>query len=297
MVVTVIGSDGQLGSALRLTIPPSAVNADGSPPTVRWLNRCDLDLADGARIASHPALAGPATGGSCAVVVNAAAYTAVDAAEEHRDLAAAVNATAPGLLAQRCEKEHCRFLHLSTDYVFGSRAPHRPLRPGDTPMPDNVYGRTKLMGERAARAACAETTILRTAWVYSGNLLPDHQDFVGTMMRMALDGAHPTVVADQHGCPTYVADLARAVWREVLEPCGAPGIRHAVGAGVATWYEVARAVFQAMGRDPADVHPTDTAGYPTPARRPPWSVLNSDHRLPGWRSGVGRAVAGTLGAL
>ncbi|MGD7003001.1 dTDP-4-dehydrorhamnose reductase [Corynebacterium halotolerans] len=276
MKAVLTGSGGQLAAAMRATVPEDV--------QVTWLARADLDVTDAAAVSRHPALNG------CDVLINTAAYTAVDAAEDDVDAATAVNELAPGYLAQRCAGEGAHLVHLSTDYVFGPDAPHRPLTPQDATAPDTVYGRTKLAGEHRLRDL--DATVLRTAWVYSGNTLPGHRDFVSTMLR--LEQTHPelTVVDDQHGCPTYAVDLARAVWQAARERSG--GIRHAVGAGQTTWFGLARAVFTEIGADPERIRPVTSAEYPTAARRPEWSVLASDYELPEWRSALSRAVAAKL---
>lgn len=276
MQVVITGSGGQLAAAMRATLPEGV--------QVTWLDRAALDVADAAAVEKHPALTG------CDVLVNTAAYTAVDAAEDAADAARAVNDHAPGYLAQRCAREGAHLLHLSTDYVFGPDVPHRPLRPGDATVPDTVYGRTKLAGER--RVLEHGASVLRTAWVYSGNTFPEHRDFVSTMLRLEQSHGQITVVDDQHGCPTYAVDLARAVWRAAVDRPG--GVRHAVGRGSTTWFGLARAVFEEVGADPGRVRPVSTAEYPTRARRPEWSVLASDYELPEWRSAVQRAVAAKL---
>lgn len=276
MRVVITGSGGQLAAAMRATIP-AGVDAT-------WLGRTELDITNPSAVARHSALS------SCDVLINTAAHTAVDAAEEEQQRATAVNDIAPGNLAQRCAAEGVHLVHLSTDYVFGSNAPRRPLTPADPTSPDTVYGRTKLAGE--ARLAGFDATILRTAWVYSGNTLPTHRDFVSTMLRLEQSRSQLQVVDDQHGCPTYAVDLARVVWQVAAERPG--GIRHAAGQGSTTWFGLARAVFEEIGADPARITPVTSAEFPTRATRPTWSVLASDYALPEWRSAVGRAVAAKL---
>lgn len=276
MRAVITGSGGQLAAAMH-AIVPAGVDAV-------WLSRADLDITDEAAVATHPALAG------CDVLINTAAYTAVDAAEDDAATAALVNDVAPGLLARRCAVEGAHLVHLSTDYVFGSAAPRRPLTPADAVAPDTVYGRTKLAGEQ--RLMDFDATILRTAWVYSGNTLPRHKDFVSTMLRLECERDQLTVVDDQHGCPTFAVDLARAVWQAAADRPG--GIRHAVGGGDTTWFGLAREVFQQVGADPARITPVTSAEFPARAVRPAWSVLESDYRLPEWRSAVVRAVAAKL---
>lgn len=278
MKVSILGASGQLGTALQLCAPPHT--------QVEAYTHQQLDISDRQQLSE---LAG------CDVVINASAYTAVDQAESNIPAAIAVNTIGPALLAEHCETIGARLLHISTDYVFGPDQPQRPLRPEDpTGLPATAYGRSKLAGELALRGRPGVTTI-RTAWVYSGNLLPDHRDFLSTMIRLASgDPAQEiTVVDDQYGNPTYVVDLARALWDLVIEETSAE-LLHLVGSGQASWCELAREVFQAIGADPERVRPITTAEYPTAAPRPAWSVLSSSRPLPEWRNGVFRAVAGTL---
>ncbi|WKD59728.1 SDR family oxidoreductase [Corynebacterium caspium] len=270
MKVVVTGAAGQLGRALALTRPPWATS-------VCFATRADLALES---IATSPLL------DATTIVINAAAYTAVDAAESHPEAATFLNTTAPGLLAERVG----HLIQVSTDYVFGPNMPRRPLTPKDpTGAPQTVYGRTKLAGEQ--RVLAAGGAVVRTAWVYSGNLLP-HRDFLHTMLRLAAGPDPVRVVDDQIGSPTYVVDLARALWAEAADP--RPGLRHAVGAGHTSWHGLAQATFAAVGADPARVLPIPSVQYPTPAVRPQWSVLASDYELPHWSAGVRRAVEGKL---
>lgn len=313
MLVVVTGAAGQLGRALQL--------ADPGHHRVRYLVRDDCDLTDAGAVTECSAFAG------ADVVLNCAAFTAVDAAEDEpgRAFADAANARAPELLSRRCAGEGAHLVQLSTDYVFGDwgrgdrgeeeqtgratkasgtkrDAPCPSLRapiPADaTPHPLGVYGKSKLAGERAAMTGPAPATVVRTAWLYSGELVAQAKDFVSTMLRLAREGVDPQVVDDQFGSPTYAGDLARALWAlcDALAAGPVPSgrILHGVGAGEASWFELAREVFRAAGHDPARVTPVPSSGYPTRARRPHWSVLEPDLDLPEWRSGVRRAVAGTL---
>ncbi|KQB87533.1 dTDP-4-dehydrorhamnose reductase [Corynebacterium lowii] len=286
MKVVVTGAAGQMGRCLRLCAPSWA--------RVTWCDKRLLDVTSPRSVGQSPVLRG------ADVVINAAAFTAVDAAETHTPEATALNAQAPGLLARRCAEEGAHLIHLSTDYVFGTAAPRRPLLPGDAVAPDTVYGRTKAEGERAVVAAGGKHTVVRTAWLFSGNVLPEHRDFVSTMLRLADEGINPTVVSDQTGSPTFALDLARALWHVAAEETGR-GMMHLAGTGQATWYELACATFEAAGHDPARVQPVSSEQYPTAAHRPPWSVLDSSPsgrslELPEWRSGLDRAVRATLSA-
>jgi dTDP-4-dehydrorhamnose reductase len=208
------------------------------------------------------------------VLINAAAYTAVDAAQTCEPLAHAVNATGPGLLAAALADTGGRLLHVSTDYVFGgpvSGAAAAPYEPDDEPAPQTVYGRTKLAGEQAALAALpGRTTVVRTAWVHGG----PGPNFVATMLRLAASDACPDVVDDQVGSPTYAGDLASALIELGRSDVRSP-VLHYVNAGQASWCELARAVFAEAGADPARVRAVDSSAVPRPAPRPAWSVLST----------------------
>lgn len=290
MKVAMTGSGGQVASALRLTVPDTRDELE-----VRWLSHRDLNVADPDAVSTTPAL------DDIDVIINTAAYTAVDQAETDEELAYAVNAEGPGYLAQRCASTGAHLLHLSTDYVFGPEVARRPLRTDDPTGPVTVYGKSKLDGEHAVLNSGCAATVVRTAWVFSGASLPKAADFVSTMMRMAQQtGAAgqsgpsqaPSVVDDQTGSPTFALDLARCLWEVALEQ--PQGIRHAVNEGQATWWEVAREVFSAQGADPEQVVPVASHNYPMTAQRPAWSVLRSDFLLPEWRDALRRAVAGSI---
>lgn len=204
------------------------------------------------------------------VVLNAAAYTAVDAAEDNEAKASLVNETGPRLLAEALARHGGRLLHISTDYVFGG-ASDRPYETDDPVDPQGAYGRTKLAGELAVRAALPDRShIVRTAWVYGGPTA----NFVDTMLRLERERDTVDVVDDQIGCPTWVADLAAGL----VELSGASvpaGVLHFVNAGQASWFDLARETFRLAGADPARVHPVDSAAFARPAKRPAWSVLST----------------------
>jgi dTDP-4-dehydrorhamnose reductase len=226
------------------------------------------------------------------VVINCAAYTAVDRAESETDAAFAVNEVGPRTLARRCAEVGARLIHVSTDFVFDGTAT-APYDVDDATAPVNVYGRSKLAGEAAVHTALPDARIVRTAWVYSGTAT----DFVATMLRKERDSGPVTVVDDRFGSPTYAGDLAAGL----LELAGlpdAPGLLHAAGAGTASWFELARAVFAEVGGDPERVRPCRGADYPTVAARPDYSVLSGRAwraagltPLPPWRDGLRRALA------
>jgi dTDP-4-dehydrorhamnose reductase len=258
----VTGARGQLGTDLLEVL--------GNRPDdeVTGLGRAELDLTDEAAVrgAVRDWLAGVRA--DRAVVVNAAAYTAVDAAETDEATAELVNGRAPGWLAEELAGRG-RLVHVSTDYVFDGAATE-PY-PVDAPIaPRSAYGRTKAAGERAVAAAGGDAAVVRTAWVYGrtgGN-------FVKTMIR--LEGQHETltVVDDQVGSPTWSADLAAGLVELGARPDAVPPLLHYTNTGQVSWCGFARAVFEELGADPERVRPVTTAEFPRPAPRPAFSVLD-----------------------
>lgn len=259
------------------------------------LGRPALDLERPQTI--QAALAGRA----CDVLVNAAAYTAVDAAETAPERAFAINAVAPGVLAEACAARGAAILHLSTDYVFDG-AKGSPYLERDTPAPLNVYGASKLAGERAVAAACPRHLILRTSWVFA----PYGRNFLRTMLQAAAEGRPLAVVDDQRGRPTYAPDLATAVLalaQRLGQDRGGQsgGLFHLAGEGEATWWSFAEEIFaqsRAAGGPFATPSRLRTLDYPRPAVRPPDSRLDctaimAAHglRLRPWREAVAACIA------
>ncbi|MFE6287097.1 dTDP-4-dehydrorhamnose reductase [Streptomyces sp. NPDC057877] len=205
------------------------------------------------------------------IVVNCAAYTAVDDAETDEARAARVNAEGPRLLARACAATGARLLHVSTDYVFDGDARTTPYPEDHPPAPRTAYGRTKLAGEQAARAELPEhSAVVRTAWLYGVH----GRSFVRTMIGLEASRDTVDVVDDQRGQPTWSADVA-ALLADLGPRVGpdAHGVFHATASGEATWYDLAREVFRGLGADPGRVRPTSSAAYPRPAPRPAYSVL------------------------
>jgi dTDP-4-dehydrorhamnose reductase len=232
--------------------------------------RLDLDVTDPdaclAEVSSHD------------VVVNTAAWTAVDDAESHEPDAFAINATGAGNLARACERAGARLVQVSTDYVFAGDATSPYAE--DAPLaPRSAYGRTKAAGEWAVRALCPDSLVVRTAWLYG----EQGGNFVKTMARLAGDHDTLDVVDDQEGQPTWTVDVADAILR-LVEAEAPPGAYHATSSGSTTWFEFTRAIFTGLGLDPDRVRPTTTAAFPRPAPRPAYSVLGHD----AWQR-VGRA--------
>ena len=205
------------------------------------------------------------------VVVNCAAFTAVDAAESEPERAHAVNAVGPGAVARACASAGARMIHISTDYVFDGSfdgAP-RPYDVDDPTRPLSVYAKTKLAGEQAVHAALPDAHVVRTAWVYTGA----GSDFVGVMRRLAAGDDLVSVVVDQIGSPTYSADLVSALL-EIAERPSTPPLLHVANEGAASRFEQARRVFDGVGADPDRVRPAATEDVPRPAARPPYSALS-----------------------
>ncbi|GMG81093.1 dTDP-4-dehydrorhamnose reductase [Paralimibaculum aggregatum] len=263
--ILVIGETGQLARALAEAPPVPGRE-------LAFLGRGALDLADIEAIGPAVSAVRPDA------VINAAAYTAVDRAEEETALAERINGAAVGRLAEVCAAAGAPLVHVSTDYVFDGSL-DRPWREDDPVAPVNAYGASKLAGERAALAAGARVAVLRTAWVYA----PWGANFLATMLRLA-ERERLTVVDDQHGCPTSALDLAAACLAAAAallaeDDATAAGIWHYSGAGETSWAGFAEAIFAGalargmIGRAPEVVR-IPTADYPTPARRPANSRLD-----------------------
>ena len=201
-------------------------------------------------------------------IVNCAAYTAVDKAEDNKELARLLNSVAPSYLAAAVEKRGGWTVQISTDYVFDGTN-HTPYTEDEPTCPNSVYGTTKLEGEQAALQACRRTMIIRTAWLYStfGN------NFVKTMMRLGKEKSELGVIFDQIGTPTYARDLARAIFTSI-EQGVQPGIYHFSNEGVISWYDFTKAIHRIAGISTCKVRPLHTSEYPTPAHRPHYSVLD-----------------------
>ncbi|MBV9822026.1 MAG: dTDP-4-dehydrorhamnose reductase [Actinobacteria bacterium] len=279
----VTGARGQLGTDLCRVLAAAGVG----PDRLLALGSDQLDITSSAAVQAAFADFGPH------VVVNAAAYTAVDAAESDEDRAFAVNAAGPALLAAAAARTGARLLQVSTDYVFSGDA-DRPYAEQEETAPRSAYGRTKLAGEQAVRELAPEHGyVVRTAWVYGAT----GSNFVKTMARLERDRETLEVVDDQRGSPTWSADLARGLVA-LAGSDAAPGTYHCTGSGDTTWYGLARAVFEELGADPERVRPTTTDRFPRPAPRPAYSVLSDAawraaglDPLPHWRAALRQAFA------
>ena len=201
-------------------------------------------------------------------IVNCAAYTAVDKAEDNQQLCDLLNHVAPGYLAEAVEQRGGWLIQVSTDYVFDGTN-HTPYVETDPVCPNSVYGRTKLAGEQAAQTACQRTMIIRTAWLYStfGN------NFVKTMIRLGKEKPELGVIFDQIGTPTYARDLAIAIMTAIDKGVNS-GVYHFSNEGVISWYDFAKAIHRIAGITSCHVRPLHTSEYPTPAARPHYSVLD-----------------------
>ena len=285
--ILLFGANGQLGSKLK-----SLLAAKGA---VRTVDTSELDLRD------LPKLRALILDSSPELIVNAAAYTAVDAAESDADNARLVNSEAPRVMAEAARERSALLVHYSTDYVFDGAA--RTPYTEDSPVnPLGVYGTTKLAGERAVAESGAAHLILRTAWLYSNH----GKNFLNTMLRLAAERDELRVVNDQFGCPTY-ADLVAEASVRILEGMFTAGrvrqercgLYHLCCEGVTTWQGFAKRIIElANFGERVRVLPISTAEYPTAAKRPVYSVLSNaklervfGFRLPGWDDGLKRCLA------
>ena len=278
MKVLLLGGTGQLGLALQATKPEHV--------SLTVAGRAEADLTDSRGAENF------ISSQRVDLVVNAAAYTAVDKAESEERIAFRINAESVGGIATAAARIGARLIHVSTDYVFDGRKAGL-YDPDDATAPMGAYGRSKRAGEIALLEACPSGLIVRTAWLYSEN----GTNFVKTMLRLMSSHPQVRVVADQVGTPTYARSLAKALWR--LAETESSGILHFTDSGVASWYDFACAIQdlsleRGLLKDRVPVRPISTADFPTPAKRPGFSVLDksktwailggpADH----WRSSLG----------
>lgn len=285
MKILITGHQGQLAQALYRQLAPQA--------QVQVLGRAELDLSDTAQLPARLQTL------EMDLIINAAAYTAVDRAETEPEAAFALNATAPGLLAEEAKRRGIPLIHYSTDYVFDGQK-NAPYLESDTPHPLNVYGASKLAGEQAIQAVGGEALILRTSWVYS----QQGQNFLLTMQRLLQEREQLRVVDDQIGAPTWTGTLAQATaqliqgWQQgqALE-----GLYHLSALGETSWYGFACAIREyllAQGRHCGQLSPIPAADYPTPAQRPLNSRLDcsalQQHwgiTLPYWKEALAECLA------
>ena len=264
MSIVLVGAGGQVGRAIQ-----EAALAQHIP--LQAYSHAQCDITDDKALAKFFETTRPN------VLINAAAYTAVDLAETHRDEAFRLNAKAPEALAKFCKQYDCLLVHLSTDYVFDGLKPTAYVET-DWPHPSNVYGTSKMLGEQAIQLFCDKYLILRVSWVFGvhGN------NFVKTMLRLAQTRETLNVVADQYGCPTSAQSIAHVIFHcieKIQADFSLCGLYHYCDADATTWYDFAQAIIEG-GREKFGLHvktinPLTTAEYPTPAPRPQNSVLDT----------------------
>lgn len=278
--VVITGAGGQLATAMEELIPEAVA-----------LTQAELDLVDIPKVEAALLDLDPS------LVLNCAAYTAVDRAEEEEELATVVNGEAVGAMARVSAELGARFVTFSTDYVFDGQA-DAPYMESDPTDPINAYGRSKLVGERLALATHPGAVVIRTSWLVSAT----HDNFVSTMLKLVAEGRELSVVNDQVGSPTIAADLARAAL--AIGRGAASGIVHVTNTGSTTWFDFARVSLVLAGLNAGAVSPCTTAEYPTPAPRPAFSVLGSERRtrmrideLPTWQESLVGVVEGQAARL
>ncbi len=289
MNILLFGQGGQLGTGLSYLLQPLG--------KVTALSQADLDLTDLSALEQTILRQKPD------LIINAAAYTAVDKAESEPDLVRLINAEAPGVMAQAASKVSASMIHYSTDYVFDGSA-DAPYTEDMTPAPDSVYGETKLAGEKLVQEATDDYLIFRTAWVYS----LFGQNFLKTMLRLASERDHLSIVDDQRGCPTWAGMLAHMTTRVVEQlsdsggiPADQRGVYHLVCRGETSWYGFAKRIMDLTGNTQVTLDPISTEQYPTPARRPAYSVLAVDKfeqtfglHIPDWEYSLNACLYETL---
>ena len=280
MRILITGCNGQLGNEMQLL--------EKENPQHSYYNTdvAELDITDEAAIVKF------VEDNEIDGIVNCAAYTAVDKAEDNQDLCRKLNTVAPGYLAAAVEKRGGWMIQISTDYVFDGTN-HTPYTEDEPTCPNSVYGSTKLEGEQAAQKGCKRTMIIRTAWLYStfGN------NFVKTMIRLGKEKPELGVIFDQIGTPTYARDLAVAIFAAINQGV-VPGIYHFSNEGVISWYDFTKAIHRIAGITTCHVRPLHTAEYPTPANRPHYSVLDKTKikqtynlEIPYWEESLAQCIA------
>jgi dTDP-4-dehydrorhamnose reductase len=254
--IVVTGANGQVGQSIRLL-------SDLYPDVkFSFLTKDDLSISDKSSLNLFFQSQKPT------ILINCAAYTAVDKAETEQDLALDINSTAVETLAGICKEFNTRFVHISTDYVFDGNA-SSPYKESDPTNPVNFYGFTKLQGEKLALAVNPDSVIVRTSWVYA----PYGKNFVKTMLKLMQDRTELNVVGDQFGSPTYAPDLAEALLKIAFSNHIIPGVYHFSNDGIISWFDFATAIAE-ISHSSCKVNAITTAQYPTPAKRPSYSGLN-----------------------
>lgn len=278
--ILVTGADGQLGCELKALSKGNYENL-----AFIFTDKQQLDITDLDKIESLIELE------KIEYVINCAAYTAVDAAEENHQAALLINATAVDNLAIACRRFNAKLIHISTDYVFDGKS-YRPYLESDLVSPNSVYGTTKLLGEQAALSDNTKAIVIRTSWLYSQY----GANFVKTMLKLGRERENLSVVYDQIGSPTYAADLALTIIKIIVSEFY-PGIYHYSNEGVCSWYDFTKAIHRLAGIEGCNVSPIESKEYPTRAERPHYSVLNKrkikekfNITIPHWEDSLGRCI-------
>lgn len=284
MNILVTGANGQLGRSIRK-------EAENSEDNYIFTDVAELDITDPKAVREF------VKDHNVEVIVNCAAYTNVDAAEDNEALALKINGDAPGILAHAIKERGGTLIHISTDYVFGGSGKNQPLKENQAPSPTGTYGRTKLAGEEKILNSHASAIILRTAWLYSdyGN------NFVEKIIGLLKNRDSIKVVFDQCGTPTYARDLARAIVEIITERKlkGFEGVYHFSNEGVCSWYDFAHAAAKLAGLEGKEVLPCHSSEFPSKVVRPPYSVLDKtkyketfDKKIPHWYDSLAECVEG-----
>ena len=279
MNILITGCNGQLGNEMQLL--------EQLHPEHTYYNTDvqELDITDQEAVVQY------VNDNQIDGIVNCAAYTAVDKAEQNQELCQRLNAEAPAYLAHAVASRGGWIIQISTDYVFDGTN-HTPYTEDDDTCPDSTYGRTKLVGELNVQKLCPQSMIIRTAWLYStfGN------NFVKTMLRLGKEKTELGVIFDQIGTPTYARDLARAIFTAITQGI-VPGVYHFTDEGVTSWYDFTLAIHRLGGITTCRVHPLHTSEYPTPARRPHYSVLDKSRikrvygiEIPHWQESLRECI-------
>ncbi|MBE6281969.1 MAG: dTDP-4-dehydrorhamnose reductase [Bacteroides sp.] len=278
--ILITGANGQLGNEMRI------LSVENQEYNYFFTDVAELDICDERAVMEFVMM------NDIQIIVNCAAYTAVDKAEENLEFCTRLNADAVGYLAKAAEVNKAEFIQISTDYVFDGTA-HVPYLETEPTCPNSVYGATKLAGEQNALTLCSRSMVIRTAWLYStfGN------NFVKTMIRLGKERESLGVIFDQIGTPTYARDLALAIFAAIRQGV-VPGIYHFSNEGVCSWYDFTKAIHRLAGITSCHVKPLHTEEYPTPAKRPHYSVLdktkikNTYHiEIPYWMDSLQSCIA------
>lgn len=278
--ILITGANGQLGNEMRV------LSEENKEYTYFFTDVAELDICN------EQAVMDFVKANDIHVIVNCAAYTAVDKAEENIEFCTKLNADAVGYLAKAAEASQAEFIQISTDYVFDGTA-HTPYRETEPTCPNSVYGSTKLAGEQNALTLCSRSMVIRTAWLYStfGN------NFVKTMIRLGKERDTLGVIFDQIGTPTYARDLARAIYAAIRQGV-TPGVYHFSNEGVCSWYDFTKTIHRLAGIKDCKVNPLHTEEYPTPAKRPHYSVLDKTKikatygiEIPYWEDSLGNCIS------